>query len=297
MLDALIAYGAQVFVATIAFVGIWKDWHEKNKRDQIHSKHVYVFLTLLTFGLLTLTLIDTQNTRKHAAEAKIESRDEIKRLETAVSIESANNDKQYDRNQKELLGLRDQVSDLKTESATTELRKKITTLEAQLDKSLTPAPKATLVFSFFPFAPSPENANVPVPVTDIAEPLSADGAFHVNVGVANQTEVDAVDGEIVLQICDVCKFTKLPDGFIRHEGQSDQIINMPFVRVLAKTILPRIALDLTVPSAQYGNINLAMTYRCRTCVIESNRSIILVRLTRDTLQMPPNLRGRAKTKN
>lgn len=119
----------------------------------------------------------------------------------------------------------------------------------------------------------------------------------MDVDVGNATEVDAVDGEIILSVRDACKLVKIPDGFVRREGQPEQTINMPFARVLAKSVLPRISLDLAVPPSQYEDVSVGMTYRCRTCVIEPAGLIILARLHRDTVQMPPNLHAPAKPKH
>jgi hypothetical protein len=277
--------------ALLSLSEVWKDWNERGSRKKTF-RSIKIGLTFVAFLVGAILVVRTS---KESSKAESDSKLQIQGLQSTVSTEIANNDRQYTRNQAELHGLRDELSELKTETATVELRRKITTLEAKIDKSLIPVAKASLVFSFFPFSVASDGSSKAV--TDAVRPIAADGTAHLDVDVGKLTEVDAVDGEIILSVCDACKLVKMPDGFVREAGQSEQIINMPFARVLAKSVLPRISLDLIVPLNQYEEMPIGMTYRCRTCVIEPAALSILARLHRDTVQMPPNLHAPAKPKH
>jgi hypothetical protein len=286
-----ITIGVLAIGALLSLSEVWKDWNERGSRKKTF-RSIKIGLTFVAFIVGAILVVRTS---KETSKAESDSRLQIQGLQSAVSTEIANNDTQYERNQLELHGLRGELGELKTESATVELRKKITTLESKIDKSLIPAPKASLVFSFFPFSVASDGSSKAV--TDAVRAIAADGAVHLDIDVGNLTEVDAVDGEIILSVCDVCKLVKMPDSFVREAGQSEQVINMPFARVLAKTVLPRISLDLIVPVSQYVDTRVWMTYRCRTCVIEPAALSILARLHRDTVQMPPNLHAPATPKH
>jgi hypothetical protein len=286
-----ITIGVLAIGALLSLSEVWKDWNERGSRKKTF-RSIKIGLTFLAFLIGAILVVRTS---KETSKAESDSRLQIQGLQSTVSAEIANNDRQYTRNQVELHGLRDELSELKTETATVELRKKITTLEAKLDKSLTPAPKASLIFSFFPFSVASDGSTHAV--TDAVRPIAADGTFHLDVEVGNMTDVDALDGEIILVVCDACKLVKIPDGFLRREGQPEQTINMPFARVLAKSVLPRISLDLAISPIQYEDVAVGMTYRCHTCVIETAARTILARLHRDTVQMPPNLHAPAKPKH
>jgi hypothetical protein len=262
----------------LSSIDIRREWHERSneKRKFRYGKVVLTTLSLATgIGLVFFTARETDSTAQANAQPTAS-------LQGAVDNQTKNDQVQYDRNQAELGKIQDQLADLKTQVATEELRKKITTLEGQLDKSLAPAPKASLQLTFFPTGPAPDG--VPSPVTDIILPVGDEGVVHVEFRIINSTTVDAVDGAYNVRICDGRKFAKEPTGFSRLPGAPDTERNAPIQRVLARSVTEMRSIDVTVPSA-FHDFDLAFTYRCHTCAIEGLQNL-KVRLRRDTIRLP-----------
>jgi hypothetical protein len=219
---------------------------------------------------------ENERLRAVADEDKKKAGEDIKGLEGQVK---AANNAQEQNTQLFLDSFKkfsEEVSSLRTQVKTEALQKKLATMEAELQKTqkaLAPGPKAVLTFAF-----DAGYFNSP-PVTEVKLPVLADGSVHVEFTVLNKTEVDAVDGEFVLLICDDCKFAKEPAGFRKVAGNSDRERNIVFQRILAKTALEKMTMDITVPSKVNG-IVLGITYRCRTCILPAEPSTGIVRLVR-----------------
>jgi hypothetical protein len=141
-----ITIGVLAIGALLSLSEVWKDWNERGSRKKTF-RSIKIGLTFVAFIIGALLVVRTS---KQTSKAENDSRLQIQGLQSAVSTEIANNDKQYSRNQLELHGLRDELSELKTETASVELRKKITTLEAKLDKSLVPRTESVSAFRFLP---------------------------------------------------------------------------------------------------------------------------------------------------
>ena len=138
-------------------------------------------------------------------------------------------------------------------------------------------PKATLQFSFAPFRtihPDAENTTGE-PVTEKTLTRSEDGSLYVEFTVMNLTDVDAIDGEMTLQICDDCKFAKEPSEFKQLPGQDDHQRDKTFDRILSKVAFYTMSADITVPP-NIRDVPIGMYFRCRTCVRQSgpNRAMI-----------------------
>jgi hypothetical protein len=168
-------------------------------------------------GKEVLTQGENERLRAAADEDKKKAEEARKRLEGEVT---AANKAQKDNTQLFLdlfKKLSDEVSNLQTQVKTEALQKKLATVEAELQKTqktLAPGPKAVLAFSFEPFVNPPAGSGTPVvPVTDVTLHVLADGSVHFEFTVLNLSDVDAVDGELFLQICDDCKFAKELAGF------------------------------------------------------------------------------------
>jgi hypothetical protein len=262
----------------LSLIDIRREWQERSKEKR-KFRYGKVLLTTLSFaagiGLVFFTARETDTTE--GANVR-----QIANLQGAVDNQTKNNQIQYDRNQGELGKIQGQLADIKTEFATEELRKKITILEGQLDKSLAPAPKASLQLTFFPTGPATDG--VPAPVTDIILPVGDDGVVHIEFRIINSSTVDAVDGGYNVQICDACKFAKEPSGFSRLPGTPDTERNSPIQRVLARSVTEMRAIDLNVPAA-FHDFDMAFNYRCHTCAIVGPQNL-KVRLRRDTIRLP-----------
>jgi hypothetical protein len=177
--------------------------------------------------------------------------------------------------------LSDELGNLRTQAKTEELQKKLATMEAELQKTqkaLAPGPKAVLAFSFLPFInPSFGSPAHMAPAMDVTLPVLADGSVHVEFTILNISDVDAVDGELTLEICTGCKFAKEPAGFRKLAGQSDRERVWVFQRILARTVLEIMTMDIIPPRSAWFLIGMA--YRCRTCVLAEGSKAV-VRLVR-----------------
>jgi len=276
--SAWLTIGVLLIGFGLSLIDIRREWHERSK-EKTKFRYWKIVLTTLSFaaaiGLVFFTAKETDTAeRANAAQTA--------KLQGAVENQTKNNQVQYERNQAELGKIQGQLTDIKTEFATEELRKKITTLEGQLDKSLAPAPKASLQLTFFPTGPATEG--VPAPVTDTILPVGDDGIVHIEFMVINSTSVDAVDGGYNVQVCDVCKFAKEPSGFSRVPGSRETERNALFQRLLAKSVSEMRSVDVNVPVA-FHEFEIAFTYRCHTCVVVGPQNL-KVRLRRDTVRLP-----------
>ena len=277
---SVIPYLLPVVTLVLGLLTLLKEWEEyKNPRLRMAVGSVLIIVGLLTIMSLYLDF-----------EEKRETAGTISRLEGQVKglegeVRAAHN-AQTDNTQlflESFKKLSAEVSNLQTQVKTEALQKKLATVESELQrtqKALAPGPKAVLAFSFEPFIRPPTGSPAPVvPVTDVTLPVLADGSVHVEFTVLNLSDVDAVDGELFLQICDDCKFAKEPAGFRKLAGQSDRERNWFFERILAKTALEKMTVDITVPPKVSGIVML-IGYRCRTCVLREEPSRGIVRLVR-----------------
>jgi hypothetical protein len=223
---------------------------------------------------------ENEQLRAVADEEKKKSAEDIKGLEGQVKAANTAQERNTELFIKSFSKLSGEVSSLQTQAKTEALQKKLATVEAELQKTqkaLAPPPKAVLAFSFEPFINPP--AAPAVPVTEVKLPVLADGSVRVEFTVLNISDVDAVDGEFTLQICEDCKFAKEPAGFRKLAGQSDKERYVKFQRILVRTALQTMTVDITVPP-KYSGIVVQIVYRCRTCIVPEEPSKGIVRLVR-----------------
>ena len=126
-----------------------------------------------------------------------------------------------------------------------------------------------MAFTFWPFY-NPAPPKLAVLATQARFPTNDDGSYHVEFSVVNLTDVDALDGQITLVICYLCKFAKEPPGFSKLNGQGDTERNQDFQRILARTHIPEMTADIIAPKNQ--NFTVGISYRCHTCIVSSEAS-------------------------
>jgi hypothetical protein len=132
--------------------------------------------------------------------------------------------------------LSNRVAKLQSQVATTDLKAEAEKLQADLEstrKSMVPA-KALLTYSFGPNSKEP---------THTLFTQQADNAVHVKFTVDNPTDTDAMDGSVIVLICDVCKFKGEPSGAMHVEGAAQTQRNTPR--------LPLSSLMLNPPSTRF----------------------------------------------
>src|SRR5260221_106593 len=100
---------------------------------------LYVFTALtFVFGAWQIWRADKDSRnaeKKHSAEREADGK-QISSLQSGITTLTQVNETQYQRNQEQLSGLRDQIVQLKLGKLTEQDRAKIMSLEAQLDKAL-----------------------------------------------------------------------------------------------------------------------------------------------------------------
>ena len=276
---AVLPYALVIIPGLIALGTIFfKDW------DNYKSKWVRWMLVVLVVSACSIGIgYQVIQSQEKAAAAALNQANIDGLKGQVVAAQQAQDD-----NTKQFLGslqkLSDKVSALQTKVATEELRAELATVKGELQKTqaaLAPPPKANLTFTFAPFTVPPLGQPF-TPVTSVTLPAEADGSVNVRFSVVNQTDVDAVDGALTLQICDQCKFAKEPAGFTKLEGQRDTKRHMAFRRIFAGVALHILTADVIAP-ANVENFTIGIKYRCRTCVLNKAGSRGIVHIRRGLL--------------
>jgi hypothetical protein len=267
---SLVPYILAIVILIGAIVEFSKD-SDKYKNSRLKTTALVV---LFLGSILSLISLYQDNREKE------NSRQEIKRLEGKADEA---NDAQRDNTKlfmNSFNALHQEVSDLQTQVKTDALQKKADALQKKLtsvqddleatQKALAPGPKAILAFTFWPFNNPPLPQRVALS-TDARFPTNDDGSYHIEFTVVNLTDVDALEGEFTLVICDLCKFAKEPPGFSRLPGQKDTERYQKFDRILPVTALAVMTADVTAPDIPVFNVGIY--YRCRTCVVSREVSL------------------------
>ena len=131
---------------------------------------------------------------------------------------------------KQFSELSKELSDLKTKVTTEELQDKIVSLQARWTRRSIRRAR-NWPFSFAPIKVVKVDATHTYRRTHHRNglPVAADGSVHVEFTVLNLTNVDAMDGEMILQICDTCTFAKEPARFTKLVGQDDRSATRPSI--------------------------------------------------------------------
>jgi hypothetical protein len=203
------------------------------------------------------------------------------RAQTAKEDQNSNT-AQFLQQFKDLSG---QLADLKAQVKTDALQKKINALQGDLaanERAMAPGPKASLIFTFWPFVNPPLESGSPAkPSTDITLPVNSDGTVHIEFTFLNLTDVNALDGAVTLVICDLCSFAKEPEGAMKGTNENERLY--PFTDFPPVSNYGKRSVDIVVPK-NGGNLLIGIQYRCRTCDIPKKLSNGLVRLKRDFIK-------------
>jgi len=265
----------------VAFLQVIKEWDEYDKNPRLQRVRIAVLVSLIVIGALTFVSLHLDDTAK--AEEKNKAEGDIRDLQGKVQ---AANDAQRD-NTKLFVdsfgAMSKEVSNLKAEVKTEALQKKLATVEAELQKTqkaMAPGPKAKLSFTFVPYLNPPIGQNV-VRSTDVTLPIKPDGSVHVEFTVLNETEVEATNTELQIQICDGCKYAKEPEGLQKLTGMTDtqRYLLLPHMQPLQayKTI----SLDIIPPPLPLPlSFPVGFIYRCTTCVLQKNAVAGTVHISR-----------------
>ncbi len=234
------SYALPLLTALLGLLYLAKDWGAH--RTTWRRTAVMMLIIASGFGgAINNYYRDKASNRQHAEDqARIEG--------LQKSVETANKNQEVN-TQKFILAFRDlgeQVANLKTQVATTDLRQRANELEKQLQatqKALEPGPKAKLVFTF----EKPDLSKPGPPVNEISA-RPENGVVTVSFTTINPTEVEAQDVDITLHICDPCKFEKEPEGFQHPKGQRENQRLFTVARMHPRSVLPLMNAQIRVPS-------------------------------------------------
>ncbi len=183
---------------------------------------------------------------------------QIAGLNQTIETEIKNNETQYARHQQELHRLQDQLSDLKKDIATEELRKKMTALQGRLDKALVPTPTAVLEPSFWTIEKFVE------PISETTVKLGTANFATVEFYVFNKSDVVALNGGVHLRICMACKFAKEPQEFHKIPGSPDWDRQYDFQHIYPHAGLQKLSADI-IPPPGSESFQIEVMAVCDTC--------------------------------
>lgn len=158
--------------------------------------------------------------------------------------------------------LTDKVSELQTKVETADLHKQVEDLKQELinnQKAMAPPPRATLQLDLSDNMPS----SLFTP-TLVSSRIVKDGRFSLSFDVINATDSDAIDGFLVLIICDACRFASEPTGWKKIDGGLETRRNFDFQRYLSKTASQTFSVEI-IPPVGASNVTVGIDYRCKTC--------------------------------
>jgi len=268
-----------VFVGAV--VDLIKDWDKyNNAKLKMAAPAVLVLVCALTVVNQYHDNIEKAELNQNQ-QGQVKAANDAQRDNTKLFISSFN-------------ALHQEVGDLRTQIKTDALQKKadalqkkLTSVQADLEatqKALAPGPKATLAFSFM----DAKAASQLQPLTEATIPVNSDGNVHVEFTLMNPTEVDALDVQVNLDICDQCKFAKEPPGFTKLAIDLDTERFRQFANIPGKSVLETLSADIALPPP-YMTFVMILKYRCRTCVIPKELSSGTIHVVRETLQMPKDV--------
>jgi hypothetical protein len=253
----------------LAVLGIWDSFYANASRRRRIAVSVLLLIALV-ITVVNTKLADKQHD-KDAGEA----------IALRKAFEDANKTQQQNAVQftaeqnssrQQFLGqfnqLRDKVAKLQTEAATEALQKQAADLQAELrttQEALKP-PKAHLIFSLPGIDVHTYN-----PVLRTSLP-GANNVVHVDLVVANPTDVAAEEANISLIVCDICKFAREPPDFIHPLYSPETYRDRQVPIVNAKTISQNLSVDVLIPAGLEG-FDVALLYRCKTCIVENQQTV------------------------
>jgi hypothetical protein len=159
--------------------------------------------------------------------------------------------------QKEFDKMTLRVADLQTQIKTADLQKEAAQLRLDLaaTRKSMDVPKATLAFSFVTESQGDPHA---------ALLAKEQGVVHVSFTVINDTDTPALEGTIILDVCDLCEIIGTPTGFTKVAGSRTTQLNMDFQHILAHSRVPTIEVDIRPPEGAPSFL-IGVEYRCRNC--------------------------------
>lgn len=255
---------------------IIKDW-DAYKKPWVRFLVLSLIILSGAIGIINQRFSDIRAEKKEQKAEKQHQADqiEITGLKEAVIASTRDQENNTTHFLEEFGKLSQKMSDLQTQVKTAELKKEVAELQAELQKTqkaLNP-PKAVLTFTF------ERPGGGPRPLRTVTLPVK-DNVVHVEFAVRNSTDTPALDGEIIVIICDACKFASEPPELIKLSGQKETIRTYKFDRIFPMGELKTLNADVQVPP-NLDSIEFGIDYRCRNCIIpEPHANIGIINLDR-----------------
>ena len=263
-MSILWTYGAGIVTILLAFLSLVEDFYiKKNPSRRIGMSIGLIVATLVT--MVSIRAADKQHTedegRITALQRQIETLGKIVRdanqaeKDNTVSLSTARaaDTKQF---LTEFDKLSARVASLQTQVATTDLKSEAEKLQGELEstrKAMVP-PKATLTFSL---KSDSDNLVHALSVEQVNK------VVHLNLTIENATDVDALDGDTIVTLCDKCKFKSEPAMSQRPNGAPENQRNISFQRILAHT---KVTTDLDIEAPAFP-FQISVISICHTCTV------------------------------
>lgn len=122
-----------------------------------------------------------------------------------------------------------------------------------------PPEKAKLEFSFY----TTEASKLPILVQEAR--VNTDLSIAVDFVFRNTSEVQAKSGEVWVQICQACEYTKEPNGFTKIAGSDERVRHQDFAVLNSGVCSPKMTVEFKGPP-NAGSITTSFEYRCENCI-------------------------------
>lgn len=255
-------YGAGIVTILLAFFSLYEDFYrKKNSARRIGMSVGLVVATGIT--LISIRASDLQHTADESEIGGLKTqigdlrglvqnanqtvKDTSKQLSDARTTDTNKFLKEFD-------ALSDRVADLQTKVATTDLKAEAEGLKTDLEatrKAMVPD-KAVMDFSLDNHLGTHTSALKQI-----------NGITHVGFTVYNASDADALNGYVIVTLCDACKFKTEPAGGTHVNGAPENQRAIPFQESLAHTSLQRFEFDVAAPEFPF---QMAVVTVCHTCV-------------------------------
>jgi hypothetical protein len=246
-------YILPICASILAILLLIKDW-DALKYNYLRFSALGLIILLGFGGSLNSYFSEKRNDRQRQQDNI-----QLTKLQQALDTSEKNRQSNTQQFLTEFDRLSEKVNNLQTQVKTTEFKKKVTNLQADLEstrKALI-APKAALTFTF----PKPHN-DAPA-IHAITLPVK-DNVVHVDFTITNDTDTPALNGELTVIICKSCEFASESIEFKKMAGENNKRFYI-FDHIFPKAILKNFSVDVRVPPS-INSMQFGISYRCNTCI-------------------------------
>lgn len=266
-LKSVAPYLIQLLLGAVAFAALLKDWREYGKLSKKFGKYVRLGLTI---SAVVITVLGIQETYQARADARSERQQAVadQTANQAVITQLTSQVQQLrDDNQKNTDGfmssfdqLYSKFSALQSRVQNKELLREIGDTKQQLletQKKLT-TPKAAPIGSF----PTLDASQIPKNETT----LSREGtSVTVQFIIYNPSDVPALNGGVMLRICEICKYAEEPAKSVKVPGNIENDREIEIAHIFARSATEVYSVKVTLPPG-VNRFAISTLVACDTCV-------------------------------